>query len=77
MKTVMQDFADKLKEMAVIKEQEGCPCAGLWNAVHHWAQQKVTQEKEQIIKTYNASWMLRDKPYATAEKYYNETFNQQ
>ena len=32
-------------------------------------------EKEQIIKAYNISWKLRDKPYATAEKYYNETYN--
>ena len=29
-------------------------------------------EKEQIIKAYNISWKLRDKPYVTAEKYYNE-----
>ena len=32
-------------------------------------------EKEQIIKAYNISWKLRDKPYATAEKYYNESYN--
>ena len=32
-------------------------------------------EKEQIIKAYNTSFLLRDKPYSTAEKYYNETFN--
>jgi hypothetical protein len=31
-------------------------------------------EKEQIIKAYNTSFLLRDKPYSTAEKYYNETF---
>ena len=31
-------------------------------------------EKEQIIKAYNESFLLRDKPYATAEKYYNETY---
>lgn len=34
-------------------------------------------EKEQIVKAYNESFFLRDKPYATAEKYYNETFKQQ
>jgi hypothetical protein len=33
-------------------------------------------EKEQIVKAYNESFLLRDKPYATAEKYYNETFKQ-
>jgi len=31
-------------------------------------------EKEQIIDAYNTSFLLRDKPYSTAEKYYNETF---
>jgi hypothetical protein len=34
--------------------------------------QAKEMEKEQIIKAYNISWKLRDKPYATAEKYYNE-----
>ena len=31
-------------------------------------------EKEQIIDAYNTSFSLRDKPYATAEKYYNEIY---
>jgi hypothetical protein len=31
-------------------------------------------EKEQIINAYNTSFSLRDKPYSTADKYYNETF---
>jgi hypothetical protein len=31
-------------------------------------------EKEQIIHAYNQSWHFRDKPYETAEQYYNETF---
>jgi hypothetical protein len=31
-------------------------------------------EKEQIINAYNTSFILRDKPYSTADKYYNETF---
>ena len=30
--------------------------------------------KEEIVKAYNQSWHLRDKPYETAEKYYKETF---
>jgi hypothetical protein len=34
-------------------------------------------EKEQIIEAYNTSFLLRDKPYSTAEKYYNETYKQQ
>jgi hypothetical protein len=31
-------------------------------------------EKEQIIDAYNTSFLLRDKPYETANKYYNETY---
>lgn len=36
--------------------------------------QAKAMEKEQIMDAYNISWALRDKPYATADKYYNETF---
>jgi hypothetical protein len=37
-------------------------------------EQTKEMEKEQIIHAYNQSWHFRDKPYETAEKYYNETF---
>ena len=30
--------------------------------------------KQEIIDAYNKSFELRDKPYSTAEKYYQETF---
>ena len=36
--------------------------------------QAKEMEKEQIIDAYNKSFELRDKPYSTAIKYYNETF---
>ena len=36
--------------------------------------QAKAMEKKQIIDAYNTSFVLRDKPYATADKYYNETF---
>ena len=36
--------------------------------------QALAMEKEQIIDAYNTSFLLRDKPYSTADKYYNETF---
>ena len=42
--------------------------------IHHF-HQYLELEKKQIIKAYNESFCLRDKPYATAEKYYNETYN--
>jgi len=34
----------------------------------------IAMEKEQIIEAYNTSFLLRDKPYSTAEKYYKETY---
>jgi hypothetical protein len=37
-------------------------------------EQAKEMEKEQIIDAYNTSFILRDKPYSTAEKYYTETF---
>ena len=37
--------------------------------------QAKAMEKEQIEKAYNESWRLRDEPYLTALKYYNETYN--
>ena len=30
--------------------------------------------KQEIIDAYNKSFELRDKPYSTADKYYQETF---
>ena len=41
------------------------------------ANQAKEMEKEQIIEAYNTSFLLRDKPYSTAEKYYKETYKQQ
>lgn len=42
--------------------------------IKKWVEQAKEMEKEQIIHAYNQSWHFRDKPYETAEKYYNETF---
>lgn len=30
--------------------------------------------RKEIVESYNESFRLRDKPYSTALKYYNETF---
>tara|TARA_R110000868_G_C10729521_1_gene751489 strand:+ start:209 stop:427 length:219 start_codon:yes stop_codon:yes gene_type:complete len=37
-------------------------------------QKAKEMEKQQIIDAYNKSFELRDKPYSTADKYYNETY---
>ena len=31
-------------------------------------------DNDSSIHSYNQSWHFRDKPYETAEKYYNETY---
>ena len=36
--------------------------------------QAKEMRKQEIMNAYNQSWHFRDKPYETAEKYYNETF---
>ena len=45
-----------------------------WERLKSVQEQAKAMEKEQIMDAYNISWALRDKPYATADKYYNETF---
>jgi hypothetical protein len=46
------------------------PIPDYWGLV----EQAKEMEKEQIMDAYNTSFILRDKPYSTADKYYNETF---
>jgi hypothetical protein len=43
-------------------------------SINKCLEQAKEMEKEQIIKAYNTSFLLRDKPYSTAEQYYNETY---
>jgi hypothetical protein len=47
---------------------------GVKGAILDKIEQAKEMEKEQIIDAYNTSFLLRDKPYSTADKYYNETF---
>ena len=77
----MQEFADKLEQMAIIREQEGSACAGVWNTIHHWATQMVDKEKEQIVEAF-AKGSDEESDYHgfqfvtadAAEQYYNQTF---
>jgi len=43
---------------------------------HALLEQAKTMHREEIIEAYNESFILRDKPYATGEKYYKETFGE-
>jgi vacuolar-type H+-ATPase subunit H len=43
-------------------------------SVRNVIEQAKAMHKEEVIKAYNESFRLRDKPYSTAIKYYNETF---
>ena len=54
-----------------------CSAGGIhlsWNLMDSILNEAKSMHKEEIVKAYNQSWHLRDKPYETAEKYYNETF---
>lgn len=75
MKTVMQEFADNLKQMAIAKEKEGSYCAGLWNTIHHWATQMVDKEKEQIVEAYLKGY-LEEIPNPSTSNYYNDMAEQ-
>jgi hypothetical protein len=66
MKTAVEFLASVLSQTGPITEDD-------FNSL---VEQAKEMEKEQIIKAYNESFLLRDKPYATAEQYYNETFKQ-
>ena len=46
-------------------------------SINKCLEQAKEMEKNQIVEAYNTSFLLRDKPYSTAEKYYNETYKQQ
>jgi len=47
-----------------------------WATLEELCEQAKEKEKEQIENAYNTSFRLRDKPYQTAEKYYQETYKQ-
>ena len=72
--TAVEWFAKKtfnqielLKHLCINEEQ-------FLNNMLIFRDQAKEMEKQQIINCYNQSWHFRDKPYETAEKYYNETF---
>ena len=56
MKTVMQEFADKLEQAAITREQEGSACAGVWNSIHHWATQMIDMEREHTSRLCYGVW---------------------
>ena len=65
--TAVEWLVDQIKS----DQNQKALSAGEWMEV---IEQAKAMEKEQIIDAYNTSFRLRDKPYSTAEKYYNETY---
>jgi len=66
-----------MKQTAVDYIKEKLMCNEYWYENMTFDQifdQAKEMEREQIIKAYNTSFLLRDKPYSTAEKYYKETY---
>ena len=64
--TAVEQFAIALYEKGLLK--------GNGDDIQELLEQFKEIEKQKIIYTYNQSWHFRDKPYETAEKYYNETY---
>ena len=64
--TAVEWFKEELEKQLEVKAVEK-----FWGVLYDKAKE---MEKQQIIDAYNTSFILRDKPYSTAEKYYNETF---
>ena len=80
MKTAMQELKDKIQHAieelnSELSEYQAGYKQCLINIQNDIDFQMLQMEKEQIVEAYNTSFLLRDKPYSTAEKYYNETFN--
>jgi hypothetical protein len=68
MKTAVEFYREEYKALVILRKSK-------FKTEQEIFEQAKEIEKEQIIKAYNESFYLRDKPYATAEKYYNETYN--
>ena len=60
-----QTAVEWLVEQLPLIQQEG---------LRYVIEEAKEMEKEQIMEAYNTSFLLRDKPYSTAEKYYKETY---
>lgn len=58
----------------LIKAFQGAYGDKVINVISEQVEQAKEMHKQEIIDAYNQSWHFRDKPYETAEKYYNETF---
>jgi hypothetical protein len=88
MKTAMQELRSDLvaaidtgnkalEEINDLQTREACQAVvkiTIDNILNRIDTELLEMEKEQIIDAYNTSFILRDKPYSTAEQYYNETF---
>jgi vacuolar-type H+-ATPase subunit H len=65
--TSIELFIEELKELKLIRED-------LKNTLSLLIGKYKEKHKQEIIDAYNKSFELRDKPYSTADKYYQETF---
>jgi len=75
MKTAMQQHIEWLKATLDICKENAPTLVNCINLCISDSESRLGIEKEQIIEAYNTSFLLRDKPYSTAENYYNKTFN--
>ena len=71
----MQQHIEWLKATLDICKENAPTLVNCINLCISDSESRLGIEKEQIIEAYNTSFLLRDKPYSTAENYYNKTFN--
>lgn len=75
MKTITQQIAERLEELAVEWRSNTSECEILFRAAEIVAQEFAEKEKEQIKSALNFGGEYDEKWDKIAEQYYHETFN--
>jgi hypothetical protein len=75
MKTITQQIAERLEELAVEWRSNQSECAILFRAAEIVAKEFSEKEKEQIKSAINLGGEYDEKWDRIAEQYYNETFD--
>jgi hypothetical protein len=70
----MRTAVEKLFELIDEIPFNSPEASDLYSEIMELKEQAKEMEKQQIIDAYNTSFLLRDKPYETADKYYNKTY---
>jgi len=72
--TAVEWYAEQAMLLEIKRATGSISITNMLNELSNILNQAKEMEKEQIIKAYNTSFLLRDKPYSTAEQYYKQTY---